>query len=110
MLVINGEHPIETVILFDTGADLNWIQDGLVPTKFFENTKEWLKFANGSKLQIDYKLSDLVLENSSLKIKTEFLLIKNMTSQIILRSSFIHQIMPFLVIDEGIVIEKLGEK
>ena len=52
----------------------------------------------------------MVLENSSLKSKIKFLLLKNMTSKIILRSSFIHQIMPFLVIDKGIVIEKLGEK
>ena len=33
-----------------------------------------------------------------------------MTSRIILGSPFIHQIMPFMVIDEGIVMEKLGEK
>ena len=49
-LFINGKHPIKIIALFDTGAYLNCIQEVLIPTKFFEKTKEGLRFTNGSKL------------------------------------------------------------
>ena len=76
--------------LFNTKVDLNCIQEGLVQTKFFKKTKEGLRSTNKFKLQRDYKLSDVVLENSYVKVKIKFLLVKNMTSKIILGSSFIH--------------------
>ena len=60
-----------------------------------------------SKLQINYKLSNVVIYNSSFKINASFLLVKNITSKIILGSPFIQRIMPFLVMDKGIVIENL---
>ena len=45
-LLINGEHSIKTITLFDTGANINYIQERLVPTKFFEKIKEGLKSTN----------------------------------------------------------------
>ena len=86
---------IKIVALFDIGADLNCIQEGLVPTKYFEKTKEGLRSANRSQLQINFKLSNVCLKNGSLKVNTSFLLVKNITSKIILGSLFIQQIMPF---------------
>ena len=77
------------VALFDIGANLNCIQEGLVLTKYFEKTKEGLRSANGSKLQINFKLSNVCLKNGSLKVTTYFLLVKNMTRRIILGSPFI---------------------
>ena len=37
-------------MLFDTGEDLNFIQEGLIPTTYFEKTKEGLRATNVSKL------------------------------------------------------------
>ena len=51
-LVINDNYIAETEALFDTGANLSCIQEGLIPTKFFEKTKESLRGANGSQLNI----------------------------------------------------------
>jgi hypothetical protein len=39
-LVVNKSFILETVPLFDTDADLNCIQEGLILTKFFKKTKE----------------------------------------------------------------------
>jgi hypothetical protein len=66
------------------GADLNCFQEGLIPTKFFEKTKEALGAANGKKLGINFKLSDVEVRNSkdssSLSISTLFLLVKDITT------------------------------
>lgn len=40
---INNEFIIKTTALFDTGADLNYIKEGLVPTKYFEKTSQSLE-------------------------------------------------------------------
>ena len=62
--------------LFDTGADSNCILEGLIPTKFFEKTSEKLGTANGSKLKINFKLSNAIIENQGLRINTSLLLVK----------------------------------
>ena len=46
-----------TTALIDSGADLNCIQEGLIPSKYFEKTKESLRSANGSKMDIKYEIS-----------------------------------------------------
>ncbi|CAL9013022.1 unnamed protein product, partial [Prunus brigantina] len=39
-----------TVALFDSGAYLNCIQEGLIPTKFYKKSKESLSTASGKSL------------------------------------------------------------
>ena len=46
---------LELIALIDTGADLNCIQEGLLPTKYYEKCHEKLTSANGSKMHIKYK-------------------------------------------------------
>jgi len=41
---------LSVVVLIDTGAYLNCIQEGLVPTKYYSKSKETLCSANGSKM------------------------------------------------------------
>nr|KYP73766.1 hypothetical protein KK1_006416 [Cajanus cajan] len=61
--IIVEDFVLETVALFDTGADSNCILEGLIPTKYFEKMSEKLSTANGSKLHIRYKLSKATIEN-----------------------------------------------
>jgi uncharacterized circularly permuted ATP-grasp superfamily protein len=35
-LIINAEFQITTIALLDSGADMNCIQEGLIPTKYYE--------------------------------------------------------------------------
>ena len=55
-----------------------------MPTKYFERIKEGLRYAKWSKVMINYKLSNEVLEISSFKVNTSFLLVKNTCSRTIL--------------------------
>ena len=50
--IIIEKYEIEVIVLIDTGTDLNCIQEGLIPTKYFEKSTERLNFANGSKMHI----------------------------------------------------------
>jgi hypothetical protein len=42
-IVIDKEYVFETVALLDTGADSNCIQEGLIPAKYYEKTRNFHK-------------------------------------------------------------------
>ena len=48
---------LTTTTLRDSAAVLNCIQEELIPFKYFEKTKESLRSANGSKMNINYEIS-----------------------------------------------------
>jgi hypothetical protein len=50
--LIIEDHEIEVIVLVNTGADLKCIQEGLIPTKYFEKSTERLNSTNGSKMHI----------------------------------------------------------
>ncbi|KAI5338517.1 hypothetical protein L3X38_017788 [Prunus dulcis] len=45
-----------TVALLDSGADLNCIQEGLIPTKYYTKSCESLRTASGKSLQLNYEI------------------------------------------------------
>ena len=96
--------------LFDTGADSNCILEGLIPTKFFEKTSEKQSTKSGSKLKINYKLSNAIIENQGLRINTNFLLVKNLKNKVILGTPFIRALFPLQISKEGITTNHLGRK
>ena len=57
-IVIKDRNVLNIVALIDSGATLNCIQEGLVPTQFYEKTKQTLLGGNGKRLTIKYKLSN----------------------------------------------------
>nr|KYP35402.1 hypothetical protein KK1_043560 [Cajanus cajan] len=57
---------LNTIALFDTGADSNCILEGIIPTKYFHKTSEKLRTANGSRLEIQYKLPSAIIKNDNL--------------------------------------------
>ncbi|RDX80041.1 hypothetical protein CR513_39452, partial [Mucuna pruriens] len=83
-------------------ADSNCILEGLIPTKFFAKTSEKLSTASGSKLKINYKLSNAIIGNQGFMIKTNFLLVKNLKNEIILRRPFIKALFSLQISKEGI--------
>ena len=56
--IIIEKYEIEVNVLVDTGADLNCIQEGLIPTKYFEKSTERLNSANGSQMIIKYEINN----------------------------------------------------
>lgn len=108
--IIVGEYVLNTVALFDTGADSNCILEGLIPTKYFEETTERLSTANGSRVQINYKLSEAIIENQGFQIKTSFLLVKGLKNKVILETPFIKSLFPLQISNNGISTQYLGKQ
>jgi len=104
-----GSFSLQTVALFDTGADSNCILEGLVPTKYFHKSSEKLRTANGSSLKIQYKLPSAIIKNDGLQIETPFLLVKNLSNEVILGTPFIKTIFPITITNQGISTQYLGK-
>ena len=108
-IIINDELVLEQPALFDTGAASNCFNEGLIPTKFFEKTTERFSGVNQTKLDVKYKISNVVIENRSFQVRTPFILVKNMRSQIILDAPFAGLIFPYLTSQDGISFKHLGK-
>ena len=52
-LIINKDFSSTEIALIDSGADMNCIQEGLIPLKYYEKSSERLTQANGEKLIIN---------------------------------------------------------
>ena len=61
-LVFGKDFQLDTVALFDTGADLSCLKTNIVPIRFQESTTEKLSFANSSKMHIEEKMSEIGLK------------------------------------------------
>ena len=109
-LIINKSFTIELPALIDSGADLNCIQEGLIPTSYYEKTNERLSSANGSQMDIKYKLSKVHICQDNVCFKTSFVLIKNMTDKLILGLPFIYLLYPFTTTTKGLISSHLGQK
>ena len=46
------------IAMIDSGADMNCIQEGLIPSKFFEKSTERLVSTNGTQMKIKYELNN----------------------------------------------------
>jgi len=94
---------LSVVVLIDTGADMNCIQEGLVPTKYYSKSKENLHSANGSKMQITFEINEAHVCQDNICFKTTFVLVKNMTDKVILGLPFITLLYPFTTDQEGLI-------
>ena len=88
---------------------MNCIQEGFIPLKCYEKSSERLTQANGEKLIINYKIPNVHICNDGICFETVFVLIKDISSKIILGNPLMDLFYPFLTTDEGIktnVLEK----
>ena len=74
----------DLVALIDSGADVNCIKRGIVPTKYCKKSNEGLASANGTALTINYKLNKGYIKADRYCFKNTFLIVENMTSDLIL--------------------------
>jgi len=98
-----------TVALIDSGADVNCIKRGIIPTKYCEKTNERLSSANGTPLTISYKLNKGYIKNDNYCFKNTFLIVDNITSDLILGTPFLTQIYPFYVNESGLHTKIMGK-
>ena len=101
-LVINKEFSLTEVALIESRVDMNYIQEWLIPLKYYEKPSERLTQANGEKLIINYKIPNVHICNDEICFETFFVLIKNLYSKVILGNPFMALLYPFLTTNEGI--------
>ena len=94
-LKINPNYQGTFIALIDSGADLNCIQEGLIPTVYFVKISQRLSNASNDPLKVQYKIPQGHICQNDICIKTSFLLIKNISHQIVLGTPFLTQLYPF---------------
>ena len=87
------------IALIDSGANMNCIQVGLIPTQYYEKTWQKLFNANKGKLDIKYKLQNVHICQINYCFRTQFVLVQNMTEPLILGTLFITLLYHFQVND-----------
>ena len=108
-IVISKDFEFEVIALIDSGADLNCIQEGIIASKYFQQTREQLSSANGSKMQIKYKIPKAHVFPNNTCFKTAFVLVKNMTNRVILGNPFMCLLYPFITDSEEITTHPFGQ-
>ncbi|GAV89251.1 Peptidase_A3 domain-containing protein [Cephalotus follicularis] len=101
--MIQDYFKLPKITLIDSGAQMNCIQEGLIPTRFFEKTEEKLSIANGENLSVKFKIPDVHICNDDIGIKQTFILVKDLDIRIILGQPFLEVIKPFKVKNKGII-------
>jgi hypothetical protein len=94
--------------LIDFGADLNCIQEGLIPCKYFEKSAENLNSDSGSKLQIKYELNNVHVCHNNVCFHIPYVLVKNMTDKVILGIPFVFILYPFTTEEDGVSTVTMG--
>jgi hypothetical protein len=107
-IVVAQDYAFDVITLIDSGADLNCIQEGLIPSKYFEKSTEKLNSASGSKLQIKYELNNVHVCQNNVCFHIPSALVKNMTDNVILGIPFICMLYPFTAEDDGVSTVKMG--
>ena len=88
---------INAIAFINSGADLNCTKGGVIPTKYCERTNEGLSSAKGEPWSISYKLDKGYIKNDGYCFKNTFLIVDNITNDLILGTRFLTQIYPFYV-------------
>jgi regulator of replication initiation timing len=94
-IVVAQDYAFDVITLINSGADLNCIQEWLIPSKYFEKSTHKLNSATGTKLQINYELNDVHVCQDNVYFHIPYVLVKNMTDKVILGIPFIFMFYPF---------------
>ena len=108
-IVISKDFEFKVIALIDSGADLNFIQEGIIPSKYFKKTRERLTSLSGGKIQIEFKIPKAHVCQDNTCFKTTFVLVKNMTDRVILGNLFMCLLYPFITDSEGITTHPFGQ-
>ena len=96
--------------MIDSGVDMNCIQEGLIPLKYYEKSTEKLFSANGTQMKIKYELNNTHVCHENVCFKISSVLVKNMTVKVILVILFVNTLYLFLIEHDGITTNPFGQK
>ena len=109
-IVVFPDYHFTVIAMIDSGADMNCIQEGLIPSKYFKKSTERLVSTNGSQMKIKYELNNAHVCHDNVCFKIPSVLVKNMTDKVILGLPFINALYPFLLKHDGITTDPFGQK
>ena len=109
-IVVCHEYEFNVIAMINSGVDMNCIQEGIIPSKYYEKSTEKLFFANGTQMKIKYELNNAHVCYDNVCFKIPYVLVKNMTDKVILGIPFINSLYPFLIEHDGITIDPFGWK
>ena len=109
-IVVSHDYHFVVIAMIVSGADMNCIQEGLIPSKYFEKSTERLVSSNGSQMKIKYELNNALVCHDNVFFKIPSVLFKNMTDKVILGFPFIDALYSFLVEHDGITTDPFGQK
>jgi hypothetical protein len=107
-IVVAQDYAFDVITLIDSGVDLNCIQEGLIPSKYFEKSTQKLNSASGTKMQINHELDNIHVCQNNVCFHIPSVLVKNMTNKVILGIPFIFMLYPFQVELDGVSTVKMG--
>jgi hypothetical protein len=81
---------------------------GLIPSKYFEKSTQRLNYATGTKLQINYELNNVYVCQDNVYFHIHFVLVKNMTDNVILGIPFIFMLYSFKAKLDKVSTVKMG--
>ncbi|KAG6390844.1 hypothetical protein SASPL_148589 [Salvia splendens] len=73
-IIVQKEFYVKARAMVDSGADLNCINEGLIPSRYFSKTSEILNTADGKKLWVNYKLENAAVCNKGICLEMPFIM------------------------------------
>ena len=109
-IVVCHEYGFNVIAMIDSSANMNCIQEGIIPSKYYEKSTEKLFSANGTQMKIKYKLNNAHVCHDNVCFKIPSVLVKNMIDKVILGIPFINSLYPYLTEHDGITTDRFGQK
>ena len=109
-IVVSHDYHFTVIAIINSCADMNCIQEWLIPSKYFEKSTERLVSANGTQMKIKYELNNAHVCHGNVCFKIPYILVKNMTDKVILGLPFINALYHFLVEHDEITTDPFGQK
>ncbi|GAV71240.1 hypothetical protein CFOL_v3_14734 [Cephalotus follicularis] len=85
-ITIQDSFKLQITAPTDSGEQMNCIQKGLIPTKYFDKTKQRLSTVND---EVKFKVTAVHICNKGICIKQSFILVKDLDIGIILGQPFL---------------------
>ena len=89
-IVVSHGYHFTIITMIDSSVDMNYIQEGLIPSKYFKKSTERLVSANGTQMKIKFELNNTHVCHDHVCFKILSILVKNMTDNVILGLPFIN--------------------
>ena len=107
-IVVFHEYEFNVIAITDSGANMNCIQEEIIPSKYYEKSTEKLFSANGTQMKIKYEINNAHVCHDNVCFKISSVLLKKMTDKVILGILFINSLYPFLTEHDSITIDPFG--